>query len=67
MIFEQTIHVCFTSLQWIQVKETGRLLQARDLLPFLKSGKILASDNSFGVSPVLIEENLIILSILLGP
>ena len=53
MIFEQKI--CSRSLQGIQVTETGRLLQARDLSPFLKSGQILASDHSLGISPVLID------------
>ena len=53
MIFEQTI--CSRSLHGIQVKESGRELQARDPSTFLKSEQILVSDHSLGVSPVLID------------
>ena len=53
MISEQTI--CSRSLQGILVKKIGRQLQARDLSPFLKSGQILASGHSLGISPVLID------------
>ena len=47
--------MCSRSLQGIQVKETGRQLQARDLSPFLKGGQILASDHSLESSLVLID------------
>ena len=38
-----------------QVRETGRLLQAKDLCPFLKSGHIFFRDNSLGISRVSID------------
>ena len=52
MILEHTIHS--RSLQGnegMRVKETGRLLQARDLSAFLNRGQMFATDHSLGVSP----------------
>ena len=46
MILEHTR--CSRSLQGTQVKETGRYLQARDLLAFLNRGQMFARDHSLG-------------------
>ena len=52
-MFEHTM--CSSNLQGTQVKETGRLLQARDISPFLNSGQMFAKDHSLGISPLSID------------
>ena len=53
-MFEHTM--CSSNLQGTQVKETGRLLLARDLSPFLNSGQMFARDHSLEISPLSIKE-----------
>ena len=53
MVFQHTI--CSSNLQATQVKETGRLLQASDLSPFLNKGLMFASVHSLGISPESID------------
>ena len=53
MILEHNI--CLSNVHGTQVRETGRLLQAKDLSPFLKSGHIFFRDHSLGISRVSID------------